>query len=450
VSESVSESAEVKTRQKVDWGPYGRGPVLVLALVAFIDSVDRGILPGVLSLVQKDLGFSDSQAGVLGSVFVFMSFLVVIPAGYIADRLRRTRIIAVALASWGVISAINATVRNFGQFLAVRATLGAGEAVNGPASNSLIADYYPASLRGRAYAYQRVAPTVGYAVGLGVGGAVGAALGWRAAFLVVGVPGSILALWALRLREPARGDSDRTDTDDLIEAVSRRGFRALLADVKIVARVPSLRALMIGTAISTGAISGIGYWAAPFYERHTSLGSGGSAETVGVIILFGAIIGTLVGGRTADRVRNRELGAPMRMAGVSQTIAGIILAATFLHMPLWIRLPGQLVGVAFLVAAFPALSAMTSQVVPPAIRGTAFALIGFLVALASAISPLLIGVIADQFPIVIDGRTKGNLATAFLLVIPLVIVGALVVLNGRRHVDADIARVGELEQQLGS
>ncbi len=419
-----------------------------LAAVAFIDSVDRGILPGVLPLVQKDLNFSDSQAGLLASIFVLMSFAVAIPAGYVADRFRRTYVIGVALASWGVITAVNAAVRNFGQFLAVRAVLGAGEAVNGPASNSLLADYYEAKVRGRAYAYTRVAPTVGYAVGLGVGGAVGSLLGWRAAFLVVGVPGSLLAVWMLRVREPARGESDRTDTSDtLLESAARRGWTALREDIGEVLKVRSLRAVMIGSAVSTGALTGLGYWAAAFYERHTSLGGGSSAETVGVIILLGAIAGTLLGGRAADRARLVDVSSPMRLAGVTQVIAGAVLAATFLHMPLWLRLPGQLVGVAFVVAAFPALSAMTSEVVQPNIRGSAFALIGFLSALSSAISPLLIGVVADAFPITVHGHRRGNLATAFLVVTPLIAVGAIIVLNGRRHVEGDIARVRDIEQQ---
>ena len=429
---------------KTDWGRYGRGPVVFLAAVAFIDSVDRGILPGVLSLVQKDLHFSDSKAGVLASVFVLTSFVATIPAGYIADRFRRTYVIGIALAVWGALTAVNAAVRNFAQFLGVRALLGAGDAVNGPASNSLLADYYDASIRGRAYAYTRVAPTVGYAVGLGVGGAVGSAFGWRAAFLVVGVPGSILAFWMTRVKEPERGESDRIDTSDsILQSGAERGWQPLLRDVRAVVGVPSLRALMIGTAISTGALTGLGYWAAAFYDRHTSLHGGGSAEVVGVIILFGAVIGTILGGRAADRARERDLGSPMRLAGVTQLIAGVILAATFLHQPLWIRLPAQLVGVAFVVAAFPALSAMTSQVVLPQVRGTAFALSGFLAALASAISPLLIGLIADRFPIIVHGQRKGNLATAFLIVTPLILLGAVVVLNGRRHVEGDMRRVKE-------
>ena len=197
------EEHDGRARTRTDWGRYGKKPIVLLALVAFIDSMDRGILPGVLDAVQDDFGFDDFEAGLLGTVFVLAGFLVVLPAGYLADRYPRTRIIAIVLASWGAISALNAIVQTYWQFLVVRATLGVGETIDNPASQSLIADYYPPAMRGRAYAFQRVAPTVGTALGTGIGGAVGAIFGWRWAFLVVGVPGSLLALAVWRMREPA-------------------------------------------------------------------------------------------------------------------------------------------------------------------------------------------------------------------------------------------------------
>ena len=437
-------------RTKTDWGRYGRSPVTLLALVAFIDSVDRGILPGVLSLVQDDLGFSDSQAGFLGSIAVLMSFAVTIPAGYMADRFVRTRVIAVCLATWGAISALNATVRNYWQFLAVRAALGAGETIDNPASSSLMADYYPVKIRARAYAYQRVAPTLGTAIGLAIAGVVGDILGWRAAFLIVGVPGSILAFAVWRLREPARGESDTGEapSGELLDVAARRGFGELWPEIKASLRVPSLRALMIGSAISTSALSGFGFWATAFYERHSTLGTGGAATRVGAVILVGAVAGTVLGGRAADRARGREPGAPMRLAGVTQSISAVIFLPTFLPVPLWVRLPMQIVAVAYVVAAFPALTSMISEVVPGKIRGIAFSVSGFLGALASAASPLLIGAIADRFPIVVDGDTEGNLAIAFAFVTPLILIGAFVVLNGRRYVEQDIANVAVLDRAL--
>jgi hypothetical protein len=127
----------------VKWGEYGRRPLVVLSLVALIDAVDRGILPGVLDNVQDDFGFNDSRAGLIGTAYVLAGFLVVMPAGYLADRGKRTHIIALVLLSWGFISALNALAQNLVQFIAIRSALGIGETIDNPASQS----YWPTTTR---------------------------------------------------------------------------------------------------------------------------------------------------------------------------------------------------------------------------------------------------------------------------------------------------------------
>jgi MFS family permease len=423
-----------------------------LAAVAFIDAVDRGILPGVLTQVQDDLGFSDTRAGLLGTAFVLTGFLVVLPAGYMADRHPRTKIIAVVLASWGLISGLNALVRSFWQFLAVRATLGIGETIDNPASQSLIADYYPTEVRGRAFALQRATPFFGQALGLALAGGVASLLSWRWAFLLVGVPGSLLAIAVWRLPEPRRGESDDVAAEQPepqlpvsapVPPERDAGPAALLRDVRGAMRVRTLRSLMVGSAIAAGALSGLGFWAAAFYERHTSLGNGGSAGLAGLLILVGAISGTVVAGRVVDRLRDRYEGAPMLLAGTCQGIGAALLMPTFLDVPLALRIPVQGVAVAFIVGGLVAIPVMIAEVVPAAVRGISFSVTGFLSAMAGAASPLLIGAIADRFEFMVDGEVKGNLANAFLIITPLVFVGALVLLQGRRHVSADRERASQ-------
>ena len=401
----------------------------MLSLVALIDAIDRGILPGVLSNVQDDLHFSDFQAGVLGTAYVLAGFLVVMPSGYLADRGKRTHIIAVVLLSWGMISALNSIVQNLTQFIAIRAALGIGETVDNPASQSLLADYYPTERLGRAYAAQRAAPLVGTAIGTGIGGVVGATLGWRWAFLLVGVPGSVLAFLCWRLPEPPRRGS---------EVPSARGWRAAREDTRALLRVRTLRALMIGTAIGTGALTGIGFWAPTFYERHTTLTSSQASGVVGGLILVGALLGTLLGGWGRDRLARRVAGASMVLSAVTQAIGAAALMIVFLEVPLVVRLVFSVIGVAFIVAGFPALSATTADVVPARVRGLASSVTGFFAALTSALSPLVIGFIANRFEFNAHGEVKGNLAYAFLIATPLVFVGAAVLWNGRRYVAADL------------
>jgi MFS family permease len=428
-------------KARTDWGRYGTRPLAILSLVALVDAVDRGILPGALTKVQDHFGFNDKAAGFLGTAFVITGFLVVLPAGYLADRYARTRIIAVVLASWGIISALNGAVRSYWQFAAVRATLGVGETVDNPASQALIADYYRPEIRGRAYAYHRVLPFVGAALGQALGGLVAATLGWRWAFVVVGVPGSLLAIAVLRLPEPTRGDSDDADGEvETPSAHSGEGVRAMFRDLRVAASVPTLRSLIMGSAIAAGALAGLAFWAPAFYERHTSLGEGAGGSVAGALILVGALGGTVIAGRVTDRIRGRFEGTPMLVAGVSQLGGGALLMVSFLPLALWLRLPLQAVAVALIVGGLVAIPVMITEVVPAAIRGITFSLTGFLSAIAGAASPLLIGVISDVFEHDFDGEVKGDLAKAFLCVTPLVMVGALILLQGRRHVAADIAR----------
>ncbi len=432
------------------WGRYGMKPAVLLALVALVDSIDRGILPGVLTEVQDDLGFSDTQMGGLAAAFVVASFVVVLPAGYLADRFRRTHIIAIVLGSWGVVSAINALVRSYWQFLLVRVTLGFGETIDNPSSSSLLADYYRPEVRGRAFALQRVAPILGGSVGLGLGGLVGSQLGWRWAFLLVGVPGSLLALAMWRAPEPARGESDEPEDGPaplapLVEVPldgtpADAPWRVMAHDLRRVLEIRTVRSVVVGTAIGFGALQGMGFWATAFYERHTSLGTGGSAGIVAALIALGALAGTLASGRIIDRNRDRVVGLPMLLAGVAELIGSVFLFVTFLPVPLWFRLPGQTVAVVCIVGGLLPLAVMVTEVVPAALRGAAFSLVFFLQSLVGAGSPLLIGFLADRNKILVEGELKGDLAQAFLIITPLLTAGALVVLRGRRHVAGDLAR----------
>jgi MFS family permease len=225
-------------------------------------------------------------------------------------------------------------------------------------------------------------------------------------------------------------------------------MKAMLRDTRLVLEVRTLRSLIVGTAIAAGALSGLGFWSPAFYERHTSLSSGEASGMVAALILVGAILGTIVGGRLTDRLRDRVEGAPMLIAGWSQAAGAAVLMIVYLDVPLTVRLPLSVVGVMLIVLGFPALTAMTSEVVPATIRGLAFSVTTFLSALASAVSPLLIGGIADQFEFTVDGEVKGNLANAFLIVTPLVFIGALVVLRGRSHVRADTQRAAEVAVKI--
>ncbi len=424
-----------------DWGEFGRRPAFILAAVVFIDAVERGILPGVLSDAQDDLGFNDFQAGLLGSAVIAASAVIVIPAGRMADRFNRPRMIAAVLASWGLVAACTAGVRSFGQFLAARAALGIADTIDNPASASLVADYYPATVRGRAFGILRIAPLIGTAVGTGVGGLVASTLGWRWAFLIVGVPGSLFALVVLSLPNPTRGRQE-----GVVEEI-RDPSVSTLAQLRLLWRIPSLRGLAIGLG-AIGMVLGIAFWSPSFFERHYDMSTSAAAGSSSLAILVGGLVGTWLGARRTDHRRAADPASAARDAGLAFAAATAAFMVGFgVVLPAGPAIVLLTIGVAAMASTLPGLFATIAEIVPVSDRGMAFSLAAFVSTAISAISAPLIGVIADQFEFTstagaADAAVEGDLRLALLIVMPSIAVGGLLVRSASRHILADRRQAG--------
>ena len=197
---------------------------------------------------------------------------------------------------------------------------------------------------------------------------------------------------------------------------------------------------MVGSAIGSGVLTGIGFWGAEFFERHTSLSADQAAGVAGSLILLGALFGTLGGAMARDRLLRRGQSNALGLVAVTQAFGAVGLLLVFAPTPLALKLPVSIIAVGLVVAGLPALSATTADIVAAPVHGLAFSVTQFLSALTSAISPLLIGFLADRFDFAVDGESEGHLANAFLLVTPVVFVGSFVLWRGRGRVEEDLAR----------
>jgi hypothetical protein len=218
-------------------------------------------------------------------------------------------------------------------------------------------------------------------------------------------------------------------------------------EIRALLRIRSLRALTLGAGIATGGVSGLGFWAPSFFERHGGLTGGAGAAVTGGLILFGALAGIGLGARWSDRLRLTNPGGAMWQGGVTQMLAAAVLFVAFLDVPTWlVRVPLFAIGIPLIVNALPGLSATTAEIVPTELRGMAYSVTALVSTAIAAVSAPLIGLLADQFPYetVTDGvaTTEGNLAIAFRIVVPFMAVGGLLVYRGSRAVEADIADFG--------
>ena len=220
---SAAAAAELVPRRAATTAVYPWYVLGVLFLVYVVNFIDRQIPSILAQSIKADLGVNDAQLGFLyGTAFAIFYSLLGIPLGRLADSWYRGRLIAIGLAVWSAMTALSGLAGSFGQLALARIGVGVGEASASPAAYSLLGDYFPARRRGLALGIYSSGLSVGAGLSLPLGGWVAHAwssayahspapfglAGWQAAFLAVGLPGLLLALLVLTLREPARGLAD--------------------------------------------------------------------------------------------------------------------------------------------------------------------------------------------------------------------------------------------------
>lgn len=227
-------------------GCYAWYVAVILTVVYVFNFIDRNILAILAQEIKSDLGLADAQLGFLyGTAFAVFYAVFGIPLGRLADTWIRARLIAIGLAFWSLMTALSGTARSFLSLAGYRIGVGVGESSASPAAYSMLCDYFPPRLRATAMSIYSSGIYIGAGIGVFLGGWVvdgwktlfphgGAPFGlhaWQAAFLVVGFPGVLLAVWVSTLREPVRGRSDGIATAATHPRPFREFGRELLAVV---------------------------------------------------------------------------------------------------------------------------------------------------------------------------------------------------------------------------
>jgi len=371
------------------WGDAGRIPVLVLGGIAMSDFVARSGLTIALEDLQDEFGFSDWQAGLIPFADVLAGAAIVVGAGYLADKVNRTKLLTVLMVVWAIITASTGLIQGFIHLFLIRIALGAMTSVDDPSSSSLLSDFYPANIRHKAFSWRLMAPVVGGAFGnVGVGIAIDQ-FGWRWGFALSAIPAIILIWFVSQLPEPERGASD------VKEAIQRLAGASWRTDIAAMRKVRPLPWLIAASALSFGPAIGVTFWAPTFLRRHHDLTAGEAAGLFGFASLLGALLGGWIAATGPERFAHiRKVRALIAAVGSFGGIALLMLA--YAPTPVSLKFPFLLFGAAGLVAAGPILTALISEITPAQIRGSVFSFNSFCRLALSALAPLAIGFVANQ------------------------------------------------------
>jgi MFS family permease len=401
----------------------------VLFTINLFNYIDRQVISGVLPLVQQDLQLSDTALGWLASAFMILYLLGSIPLGMLGDHVARNRLIAVGVGVWGAATFLSGLARSYGQLFVTRALVGIGEASYGPTATAMVSDLFPRERRGLVNGLFNAAIPLGGAIGVIAGGLVGSRYGWRAAFLLVGLPSLALTVLAWHLGDPPRGAHD-PQAPELARAERGGLFEGVLG----LFRTPTFVMVCVVGMLVAFAVGAFNHWLPLYLHRVKQFTVPEASFWFGVLSAAGGFIGVVTGGFVGDLLARRT------PAGHLLTIAGGFLLAApagivmMLAQNRAVFLPALFFAVAFLVLYIGSVNAVIHNVVHPALRATAVAIFVFIVNLGgAALSPAVVGLISDR---------RQSLQTAMLMLPVLVFFVGLIALAAATVVAADMRRVG--------
>lgn len=370
---------------------------MTIALM-MVDYIDRQVIVSLFPHLKSAWGLSDKQLGALVSAVSVTVALGAVPIALAADRFSRVKSIVVMATVWSLASISCMFTRNYGQLLAARAVVGLGEAGYGSVGAALIASHFPSRMRGALMAAFFSAASIGSVLGVLLGGVIAAKWGWRAAFGIVGVPGLVLALLYLCVR-----DYRTVALTPRIEQATRstRGTARAIA-----ARLMSSRTLLwvcIAGAAQLILVSAIWAWLPSYLNRAYGMTPEQAAIRAALVVLCGAL-GSVVWGAVADRAGRRRPAAKLHVAAMVCVASAAVLALAFgsAHIGIALSEQGQFALLAFggflMTCTVGVVAAVVIDVVHPGIRATGASVLSlFQNLLGLAAGPFIAGLLSDAW-----------------------------------------------------
>jgi predicted MFS family arabinose efflux permease len=407
---------------------------LLLAAVNMVNYVDRMAVAVLAPQIKVEFALSDAKLGLLtGFAFAIFYAICGIPIARWADRSIRRNIIALALTTWSLMTALSGAALHFWHLLLARIGVAAGEAGSWAPGASILCDYVPLKRRSGMLAVHAFGNYAGILLGMALTGGLGQALGWRWTFVVLGLPGLALALVVrFTLREPTRGHFDVAKANDTVLS-----FAETMA---FLCRCRTYRLLVLFLVANGFVQYGLSQWWPSFYVRLFGMDLTSVGLYLGICYGAGAGAGVLLGGLVANTVAERDIRLPLMIGGAATALSlPAVLASLFVSSAKVSIALVLLTAVLWGVSNGPVMAAANS-VVTSRMRATAGGIsIFFISVFGFGLGPFCVGVLSD---VLAPSMGVESLRYALLVPICLILVMVIALVVAARALREDLEAVG--------
>lgn len=408
---------------------YSNYVFVLLFLLYMFDYIDRTIVTSMFSSIEADWGISHTQSGLLVSAVYWAIVILTFPVSLLVDRWSRTKTIGIMAIMWSVATALCALTGNFVQLFMARLLIGVGEAGYAPGGSAMISGLYPIEKRSKMMGIWNASIPLGTAIGVLLGGIIATRLGWRHAFGIVALPGLIVAVLFLFVKDYKTVDLSFFDKANKKIKMERKDM------VKEFLSKPSIIFTYFGITAVVFVTTSLITWLSTYFQVERGLPQE-KAGTLASSVMVMALVGAPLGGILTDRWRKTQFNARLLLPAISSLISAILLfMALYLFRGAVQYVAFLLMGISIMVFISGATS-VTQDVIHPGLRATSYAIAVVVQNLLGAsMAPIVIGQIYD----------RTNIRTALAVLPFILMIGALLFYLGSKHYGKDMEKVTKVK-----
>jgi MFS family permease len=411
---------------------YSNYVFFLLFLLYVFDYADRMVVNSMFSFIQAEWSINATQSGWLVSIIYLSIGILTFPVSLVIDRWSRTKTIGIMAIVWSLATALCAFTGNYVQLFMARILIGFGEAGYAPGGTALISGMYPLEKRSKIMGFWNASIPIGSAIGVSMGGLIAASIGWKHAFGLVAIPGLIVAILFLFVKDYKTVDLSYVDkSNQTIKMEKKDMFKEFLSR-------PSVLFTYFGMAAIVFVTTAMIVWLPTYFASELSIEPKLAGTLAGAVMLL-ALIGAPLGGYLTDKWRQKQTNARLLFPTISTLISAMLLfIALFLF-----KGTGQIIVLfifgAWVMTFLAGAAAVTQDVIHPGMRATSYAIaVAVQNLLGSFTAPIVLGKISDL----------SNIKTAISILPFALLIGTILFYLGSRYYVSDMNKVAKIKLEV--